>query len=170
MRQATCGGGKNLRRIGAHGTHSSSGLLGQANHSRRLQLQQTGFRRTFSDSVQPSEKLLRRAVEKLEKGEINEGLFEKINQTASLYKAGPGVQLPGTMPERSELLCLAEAGDREGTLQLLRAGADVNQKDSAGTTGLLLAARNGHAEVVQTLLDNGADVDMPGAWEYTPLM
>ncbi len=41
----------------------------------------------------------------------------------------------------------------------LKAGIDVNDRDSAGTPFLCYAARNGKLDMVQWLLENGADID-----------
>lgn len=55
----------------------------------------------------------------------------------------------------------------------LRRGADVNARDSAGTTPLMLAMARGRADICQLLLDEGADprlVDQAGrsALSYAP--
>lgn len=41
----------------------------------------------------------------------------------------------------------------------LKAGMDINERDSAGTPFLCYAARNGKFDMVQWLLENGADID-----------
>jgi ankyrin repeat protein len=43
-------------------------------------------------------------------------------------------------------------------------------KDIAGTTPLLIACRHGHTGVVQELLDNGADANIPNKDGDTPLL
>ncbi|KAB8068231.1 ankyrin repeat-containing domain protein [Aspergillus leporis] len=45
----------------------------------------------------------------------------------------------------------------------------INQPDSAGTTPLIWASRNGHHEAVKTLLDNGADVNTQGGGDENAL-
>ena len=42
---------------------------------------------------------------------------------------------------------------------LLKAGAEVNTKDKMGATALMVAAQNGHIEIVYTLLKVGAEVN-----------
>ena len=44
---------------------------------------------------------------------------------------------------------------------LLAHGADVNAKERRGQTALMWAAAEGHAEVVEALLDAGADFRTP---------
>lgn len=44
-------------------------------------------------------------------------------------------------------------------MQRLRCHADVNAKNGAGSTPLILAARNGRNDFVSMLLENGADPD-----------
>lgn len=41
----------------------------------------------------------------------------------------------------------------------LKAGMDINERDSAGTPFLCSAARNGKLDMIQWLLENGADID-----------
>ena len=43
--------------------------------------------------------------------------------------------------------------------KLLKMGADVNAKSSAGETPLYVASRLGYTEITQLLIDNGADVN-----------
>ncbi|KAA1258748.1 Ankyrin repeats (3 copies) [Rubripirellula obstinata] len=63
----------------------------------------------------------------------------------------------------------------DGNLDLVRSaiqsGTDVNVADpTAGYTALLMAAYNGHANVVKFLLENDADVDARDREGKTPLM
>ena len=55
------------------------------------------------------------------------------------------------------LMLAALRGDVGLTDLLLRRGASVMARDADGRTALMLAARDGHAEVVRILLDNGAN-------------
>ncbi len=60
-------------------------------------------------------------------------------------------------------------GDVELVKRLIAAGADVNKKPMFGKLfPLHLAAQNGHADVVEVLLDKGAGIDQT-INEYTPL-
>jgi len=59
-------------------------------------------------------------------------------------------------------------GDVASAEQLLRAGADVNDREPDGASALVVAAHSGSGSVARLLLDNGAEVDSAGAG-YTAL-
>jgi ankyrin repeat protein len=56
------------------------------------------------------------------------------------------------------LLAAIRAGDREQASDLLQRGADVNTRDEAGETALMLAASGSDAAMMRLLLDRGADL------------
>ena len=62
----------------------------------------------------------------------------------------------------------------EGHLQVVRYllwhGVDVNARNYARCTSLLLASWKGHYDVVQCLLDHGADSNLPDRYYNSPLM
>jgi len=65
---------------------------------------------------------------------------------------------------QTPLMRAAALGDRESTLLLVDAGADVNATDPAGWSALMHAARHSEdAEVVQLLLFAGADPTITGS-------
>lgn len=75
----------------------------------------------------------------------------------------------------TELMTAAYAGDLEKVQQLLAAGAEVNATDETGWTALMKACYNsekkhGFADVVQALIDAGADVEAPIGYGVRPLM
>jgi excisionase family DNA binding protein len=62
----------------------------------------------------------------------------------------------------STLMPLIEAAYEGNTVQvqsLIEEGADLNEKDAAGRTALMIAANRGHTYVVQLLLERGADAN-----------
>lgn len=75
----------------------------------------------------------------------------------------------------TELMIAAYAGDLDKVKQLLAAGTDVNATDEAGWTALMKACYNaeqkcGFADVVQVLIDAGANIEAPIGYGVRPLM
>jgi hypothetical protein len=67
-----------------------------------------------------------------------------------------------------DLFVAAGLGRTEVVLQLLAAGADVNQRFAAEYTPLMAAAGMGHDETVKVLLDHGADLRLrESGWDGT---
>ncbi len=58
----------------------------------------------------------------------------------------------------SEIHTAAREGDVNTVLQFLSAGNDVNTKDERGFTPLLWAVYGGHLDMIELLIDRGADV------------
>jgi ankyrin repeat protein len=76
---------------------------------------------------------------------------------------------------RTPLMQAAGRGDLEGVRRLLAEGADVNAADAMGFTALFHACYNGdedrgYPEVVQALLDAGADKEARIGYGVRPLM
>jgi ankyrin repeat protein len=51
----------------------------------------------------------------------------------------------------------------------LNENANINAKDNAGWTALILAAQNGHSKTVTKLLDQGADINITDQSMTIPL-
>ena len=60
------------------------------------------------------------------------------------------------------LLFAARVGDLASAKLLLAAGADVNDKDAWGVSAMVLAAHSGFTEMVEYLLEKGADANAIG--------
>jgi hypothetical protein len=66
-----------------------------------------------------------------------------------------------------QLMYLAHGGNAEGIRELLDAGADPNFRDSDGRTALHIASCEGHPEVVELLLQRGAEAAVEDQWGST---
>jgi hypothetical protein len=76
----------------------------------------------------------------------------------------------GAMVDRGAALRQsAAAGDAQGVTGLLDDHVDIESRDSAGRTALMLAVLNGRDAVVSTLLARGADPHVTDAHGDTPL-
>ena len=64
---------------------------------------------------------------------------------------------------------LLKASNKETINYLIQIGADVNVKDTDGSTPLHKAVSNNQIEVVKCLIESGANVNEKGKTEYTPL-
>ena len=62
------------------------------------------------------------------------------------------------------LMYLANEGDLEGITELLDDGSDVNFRDIDGRSALHIAACQGRTDVVELLLQRGAEVDVQDRW------
>ena len=80
---------------------------------------------------------------------------------------------PAERPRTYSVENLMEAV-REGNTRLitfiLKSGVDVNSKDIAGESALIVAAREGKTEVVKTLLDNDADPEIRDKSDRKPVI
>ncbi len=70
------------------------------------------------------------------------------------------------------LTVAAESGDREGLERLLEQGMDPDATDGQGWGPLHWAAGHGRSEIIDALVDAGADIDRndQGRNQWTPLM
>ena len=68
---------------------------------------------------------------------------------------------------RVRLMYLANEGDLDGIRELLDSGIDVNFRDNDDRTALHVAACQGLSDVVQLLLDRGAELDTKDRWGST---
>ncbi|MBN2370216.1 MAG: ankyrin repeat domain-containing protein [Vicinamibacteria bacterium] len=84
----------------------------------------------------------------------------------ALAPASPGHAVAG---ENSSLVCAARRGRTDEVLSLLRAGADVDSRDTQGRTALLRATTAGRRDVVKILISAEADVDAADRNGLTPL-
>ncbi|MCJ1307667.1 hypothetical protein MMC25_001315 [Agyrium rufum] len=76
---------------------------------------------------------------------------------------------PGDQRLNEALIQAAEVGNGKTVQNLLNVGANVDWKDSAGSTAITWAISEGHEETVRILLDNGADINVKDEFGNPPL-
>ncbi|RZC46755.1 hypothetical protein C5167_039704 [Papaver somniferum] len=74
---------------------------------------------------------------------------------------------PETIDPTIKLMYLTNEGDLEGINQLLDSGINVNFRDTDGRTALHIAACQGCNDVVQLLIQKGAQIDPKDRWGST---
>ncbi|KAG1346560.1 integrin-linked protein kinase 1 [Cocos nucifera] len=79
------------------------------------------------------------------------------------------LDVPEEIESGIRLMYLANEGDVAGIRELLASGVDVNFRDIDRRTALHVAACQGLPDVVQLLIENGAEVDAEDQWGSTPL-
>jgi hypothetical protein len=70
---------------------------------------------------------------------------------------------------KSPLLVASSKGDIESVQNLIKNGADIEQKDKAGYTALFLAVCDGQKSVLEFLISKGAKVNTQNGEGMTPL-
>ncbi|KAF6215517.1 hypothetical protein GE061_010272 [Apolygus lucorum] len=77
-------------------------------------------------------------------------------------------------PENSEwaaqIFQACFVGDERAAALLIQKKCNVNYQNYLGQTGLIVAAQQGHLNIVRLLLNNGADHEIVDAWGYNALM
>lgn len=70
---------------------------------------------------------------------------------------------------RAQLVESVKAGDVAGVVRMLQAAADVNSRDDAGATLLMLASQAGNLAMVEALVEAGADVNAQDERGWSPI-
>jgi ankyrin repeat protein len=83
-----------------------------------------------------------------------------------LIDSGASVSARSKLGRTPLAIAAAHAGNAQAASALLAAGADVNAQDNARVTPLTAAASTGDTELLQLLLDAGADVHLGDAKGY----
>src|ERR1017187_5446805 len=78
-------------------------------------------------------------------------------QTTSGRKAATPRQRDDSPQDVNKFVHAAQVGDLATVKQLLEKGVDVNAAGSSSSTALMVASQQGQRQVVETLLNNGAD-------------
>ena len=81
-----------------------------------------------------------------------------VNKPASPHTVNASGQRSGVFHNVTPMYSAAERGYTHVVMELIKAGADVNQATSDGATPLYVAAQNGHESCVALLIQAGADV------------
>ena len=138
---------------------------------------------------QPPKEVLQRAVDKLKSQEMR-GSYSRSQESMLCMAAKAGnletVRLllrSGVLPNsldrqgRTPLMCASSAGNLEVIKFLLKNGADIHARQSSTNTipppidtALMFAAKKGHSQATQLLLEHGSRVNEKGSYNFTALM
>ena len=79
-----------------------------------------------------------------------------------------GIPLAGDceFPSLDAFYCACRKGELAGVRKYLQEGVNVNAANLAGWTALMLAAYNGHEEIVAVLVAGGAETDLQDSGDY----
>lgn len=109
-------------------------------------------------------------------GNQNKGMATGMTQNVSGAKTANTVQngadtSPSKNPSLNALLLdgISKGADLQVVKDLIERGADVNARDSGGSTPLIHASRSANLEFIKYLIENGADVNARDKMGYTPL-
>lgn len=80
------------------------------------------------------------------------------------------IELKGIQYSRESFLTEVEKGNDVLTDLFIKAGIDVNAKDTHEVTALMIAAMQGKLNLVRVLIENGAGVNARDTKQRTPLM
>ena len=99
-----------------------------------------------------------------------ERAIERGNQALMEYLFEQGATFGFQCGNNQELVYKAIGSGHAGMVKLLlEKSVDLESKDSAGWTGLTIAAQNGHEGVVKLLLEKGADLESKDSNGWTAL-
>jgi ankyrin repeat protein len=111
------------------------------------------------------------ALPTLEAGGMPAVVFGETLPVAGEAPAAPAADPTAKYTQRTtQLLQAAEKGRLSLVLELIKQGADVNDKDDQGQTALHKAAAGGHKSIVVSLVTLGADLTERDAQGQTALM
>ena len=92
-----------------------------------------------------------------------------MNKPSSPQSVKQSGKRTGVLHNTTPLYFAAEKGHTHVVMELIKAGADVNQATSEGFTPLYIAAYRGHEGIVALLIQAGADVRKACKGGWTPM-
>lgn len=87
-------------------------------------------------------------------------MYEKVSATYALIDAGADINAEMGGAGYTPLMLTALSGSGGAADALIRAGAEVNARNSAGVTALMIAAAQDSTAVAETLIRAGADTEV----------
>ena len=99
---------------------------------------------------------------------LNRGL-STVNLDKLLHR-GANVEGSDSRWNKTPLIWASETGSADAVKVLLAHGAGVNAQDKQGISALRYAAANARFQIVNLLLEYGADPSLPDNWSKTPLI
>ena len=72
--------------------------------------------------------------------------------------------------DQHQLTAIAERGDTETLLTMIRDGAPINQRDARGRTPIMAATHGNHPETVKALIDAGSDIHIQDNMRDNPFL
>lgn len=88
----------------------------------------------------------------------------RLDIMRDLRGAGADLELSGTDMRQTPLIAAVRAGQMQAALMLLSEGANPNAQNHAGISALMFALAGEYREIVDALLDSGADASLIDDW------
>ncbi len=104
--------------------------------------------------------LKRSVLDSLEQEQRERLKNAREERLAALFAAAKSGSAEAKETESAELIKAVKANEREKLLALLKAGADINEKDRQGMTPLMIAVQHSNYQIINDLIDQGARTDI----------
>ena len=118
----------------------------------------------------------------IEQTPLHQASYSSPSSVKVLIEAGADVNKPvsartvdaygtlyGVVHNATPMYASAQEGHTHVVMELIKAGADLNQANSNDATPLYIAAQNGHEAIAALLIQAGADVRKAVKSGYTPM-
>lgn len=107
---------------------------------------------------------------KYSRGIINLALFGVLDEKDLKGYLAEGFDINAMMDGYTPLIAANIGGEVDAVNLLIKAGADINKKDSWGQTALMMAVKHSHTSIIKTLIKAKAHLDIQDALGCTALM